>query len=555
MCEALNSYFVSVFSKDTNVDPIPCPDANNSQVINDCEISPQIVAKFIDKLKCTNSKDPNGYSNRFLKDFKNELKFPLSKIFNYSLNTGNVPCDWRKANVMPIFKKGQKSSPSNYRPVSLTSVICKLFERILQNKIVDHLEKNSLLKNSQHGFRGKLSCTSNLLAFLEYTTSNIDNGDPVDVIYYDFSKAFDKVSINKLMQKVHAYGIRGKLYNWIKEWLTNRRQRTVIGGECSDHADVESGVPQGSVLGPLLFIIYIDDIDNCAENIDLILKFADDTKTVNRATTISDRERLQECINRMYNWSILWSMSFNISKCKVIHFGHNNVNHDYTMNGDIIAKADKERDIGVDVSRSLKPSDHCSRAAGTAFGILYQLLRSFHYRDKKIFVQLYKTYVRPHLEFAAPVWSPWLKKDILALEKVQEKFVKNITCLNGKTYKEKLAEINMMSLETRRTYLELVETYKIIRGHTKVNRESLFELVSDNPRRTTRSTDCPINIIIKRCNLDIRLNFYTMRIGNQWNSLPIDIKMSGTLGSFKMQLHKHMMETYLDVENGVRSTQ
>ena len=232
--------------------------------------------------------------------------------------------------------------------------------------------------------------------------------------------------------------------------------------------------------------------------------------------------------------------------CKVIHFGHNNIQHNYTMNGNLLAKAEKERDIGVDICRSLKPSDHCTRAAGTAFGILYQLLRSFHYRDKKIFVQLYKTYVRPHLEFTAPVWSPWLQKDILALEKVQQKFVRNITCLKGKTYHEKLAEIGMMTLETRRTFLELVETFKIINGHTKTNRPEIFELIMDNPRRQTRSSDCPVNIIIKRSNLDIRRNFFTIRIGNHWNSLPIEIKMSGTIGNFKSKLKSYMLDYNLE---------
>ena len=155
MCQVLNNYFISVFSKDMNVSPIVLPDANNGHIVNNCHITPQVVAKYIDKLKCTTSKDPNGYSNRFLKDFKNELKGPLAKIFNNSLNTGKVPNDWKNANVMPIFKKGQKSSPANYRPVSLTSVVCKLFERIIQSKIVEHLETNKLLKKSQHGFPRK----------------------------------------------------------------------------------------------------------------------------------------------------------------------------------------------------------------------------------------------------------------------------------------------------------------------------------------------------------------------------------------------------------------
>ena len=144
-----------------------------------------------------------------------------------------------------------------------------------------------------------------------------------------------------------------------------------------------------------------------------------------------------------------------------------------------------------------------AKVADTGMGVLYQLLRSFHYRDKKVFVSLYKTYMRPHLEFASPVWNPWLRKDVIALEKVQKKFVRNITCLNG-TYIDKLANIGLLTLENRRKYLDLVETFKIVHGHSRVDYREFFTLVGDNPRRNTRSADCPINIIVQRCNLDIR---------------------------------------------------
>ena len=549
MSTILNNYFASVFTNDVN-EPSDYPEQNNGHVMSSCMITPNIVAKYIDKLRNTTSKDPNGYSNRLLKDFKNELKSPLSKLFNASLNTGVVPNDWKIANVMPIFKKGQKSLPSNYRPVSLTSVICKLFERILQGGMVEHLERNNLLKRSQHGFRSRLSCATNLITFLEYTTGHIDNGIPIDAIYYDFSKAFDKVPIRKLMKKVYAYGIRGKVYKWIEQWLTDRRQRTVIEGECSEFASVLSGVPQGSVLGPLLFIIFIDDIDASASDIDHIIKFADDTKTINRADTIEGREKLQDCINRMFDWSNRWSMTFNVPKCKVVHFGHNNPCHNYVMNGTPIEKVENEKDIGVNVCSNLKPSDHCARAAGTAMGVLYQLLRSFHYRDKLTFVALYKTYVRPHLEFAVPAWNPWLQKDILALEKVQRKFVKNVTGLRSVTYEERLIELNMFDLATRRVYLDLVETYKIIKGITRLNREDIFELISDSQHRPTRSNDCPLNIVIKRSRLDIRRNFFSARVAEQWNSLPTDLKEWNSLNMFKGNLKSHLKHAYLDTRVG-----
>ena len=499
----------------------------------------------IDKLKPSISSGPSGFSNRFLKDFKAELVTPLKLLFTYCLQNNYVPYDWKIANVTPIFKKGQKSDPANYRPVSLTCVICKLFERLLQKSIVHHLESNNLIANSQHGFRQKRSCTTNLLEFLDYVTKSIDDGEPVDVIYYDFAKAFDKVSTKKLMSKLKSYGIQGNIFNWIENWLNKRKQRTVLNGESSDWIEVMSGVPQGSVLGPLLFIIFIDDIDIGANSIDVIKKFADDTKTGNRVSTLAQHSDLQGSINNLFEWSKQWSMKFNEAKCKVLHFGRNNPRHAYQMNGVPLQPVDVEKDIGVNVTSNLKPTDHCAKAAATARSVLYRLLKTFHYRDKNFFVSLYKTYVRPHMEFASPVWNPWLRRDIDVLERVQEKFVRNISGLQAKTYEDRLIEIELLSLSDRRIYLDLIEVFKILKGYVNLNYRDLFTTINDANRRSTRMTDCPYNIVGTRCNLDVRKNFFTMRIVGYWNDLPLDIKMESRLVTFKNKLKQHLLDSRL----------
>ena len=186
---------------------------------------------------------------------------PLCIIFERSLRLHQVPADWREANVTPIFKKGDKSDPGNYRPISLTSQVCKILESIIRESIVDHLNAQSLLLQSQHGFTKGKSCLTNLLSFLEDVTSAIDEGKPGDVIYLDFSKAFDKVPHLRLIHKIKCHGITGNIAAWIAEWPKDRKQRVVLNGARSDLEDVLSGVPQGSVLGPTLFLLFVNDID------------------------------------------------------------------------------------------------------------------------------------------------------------------------------------------------------------------------------------------------------------------------------------------------------
>ena len=242
-----------------------------------------------------------------------------------------VPSVWKVANVVPIFKKGSKGDAANYRPVSLTCVVGKLMERIIKEDIVEHLTRNRIILESQHGFMESRSCVTNLLTFLEKVTSIVDEGDAFDIIYYDFSKAFDKVPRARLVEKMKSVGIFGSVLNWITNWLSDRQQRTTLNGKYSEWASVLSGVPQGSVLGPLLFIIFINDIDYCATLITILLKFADDTKLGNVIKGLSSKVQLQDCVNNLLAWANNWGMSFNAKKCKVLHVGRNNPGYTYTM--------------------------------------------------------------------------------------------------------------------------------------------------------------------------------------------------------------------------------
>ena len=300
------------------------PDLNPETMLNYVKLVEKDVKRKIKDLRPEAASGPDGIGPRLLQELVDGLAPALVTVFRKSMDEGEVPDDWRKANVTPIFKKGSKASPGNYRPVSLTSVACKIMETIIRDDVTKHLAKNKLLNNSQHGFMKNRSCTTNLIEFLEKATTVVDEGGGFDIIYLDFAKAFDKVPIQRLMKKVWAHGIRGRVYSWIRQWLTGRKQRVVLNGKFSNWEEVLSGVPQGSVLGPLLFLIFINDLDSVVENVVTVKKFADDTKLGMAVKTDQDRATLQEALDSLLGWAQKWGMQSNIDKCKIMHMGRAN---------------------------------------------------------------------------------------------------------------------------------------------------------------------------------------------------------------------------------------
>lgn len=536
MAEELNHYFSSVFTAE-NMQDMPtdsCPTETDREILDDIAITEEAVLAKLRKLRSDKATGVDNVSPKLLAEISEEIYKPLTKIFKLSMSTGEVPSDWKLANVTPIYKKGGRSQPGNYRPISLTSQICKLFESIMRDSIVNYLEHYQLIHDSQHGFRRGRSCLTNLLIFLDKITREIDSGNDLDIIYLDFAKAFDKVPHQRLIMKLRNIGMRGRLLDWITAWLSGRQQRVGIRGAYSGWRSVVSGVPQGSVLAPVLFLIFINDIDDGL--ISHILKFADDTKIFSTVQNASDHQKLQNDLTSLVTWSKKWQMEFNIGKCKVLHVGKSNKHFQYEMNAQILESTKEERDLGVMIADNLKSSCNCQAAYSKANQVLGMIRRFISYKSPEILLPLYKTLVRPLVEYCTPAWSPHYNKDKCLLEKIQHRFTRMIPGFAKLSYSTRLDKLHLWSLEERRNRADLIELFKIQKGLSGISVHDMFE-----PDTTGRTRGHSLKLRKHYCRLDLRKHFFSERVISKWNSLDEDTVAATSVNAFKTRL-QHVRE-------------
>ena len=531
----LNKYFTSVFVEEDLI-TMPKPNkifqGNTENCLQNVEINEDIVIEKLNSLNVSKSQGPDEIHGKLLHELSVELAPTLVTLFQASLDTGVVPQDFRDAVVVPLHKKGGRDKAENYRPISLTSIVGKILESIIKDNLVKFLNENSLIKDSQHGFMSGRSCLTNLLDFMEEITRELDRGNCMDVVYLDFAKAFDKVPHRRLLSKLEAHGIKGNVLEWIDSWLSDRRQRVCVEGELSDWARVKSGVPQGSVLGPLLFLIYINDIDE--DILSKFAKFADDSKVARVVNNTDDAELLREDLEKLNKWSKDWQMEFNVDKCHVMHLGKNSLNSQYTLGGSILKPTESERDLGVFIDKSFKFSEQCNKAANSANAVIGMIRRTIKCRKKDIMVRLYKALVRPKLEYCVQAWCPYLKKDMDKLERVQARATRLINGCQNVTYENRLHYTGLTTLSERRIRGDLIEVFKILKGFSKVKCSTWFKLAVNS-----RTRGHNYKLVKSRSKLDIRKNFFSQRVVNEWNSLPGEVVQAESVNSFKNRYDKY----------------
>lgn len=531
---AFNQYFASIFRSKHDV---VLSSSSYTRVFPSLEtitISVNEVWNVLKTLPSKTSTDGDGLCYKILKEGGVILATCLYHLFCLSLNVSQIPSAWKIAVVTPIHKKGPKNSVENYRPISVTSCCSRILERIIRHKVMEFINSNELLSDSQHGFRKGRSTDTLMINFYDYVTERIDSNMIIDAIFFDFAKAFDTIPHDLLINRLYTHGISGSLLKWIKHFLDNRSQTVKINTSTSNVLSVSSGVIQGSVLGPTLFNIFINDIDLSLKYCS-ILKYADDLRIYlsspkNPDATADLQMKIQHDINKISDWANASGMTLNINKCFHVTFGQylNNIPRSYSINGDIIPNIMTFDDLGMTVGTPLSFNNHIDRAVSKAFNKLGLINKVFQNKSRKSIARLYKAYIRPTLEYSSVVWNPHTIGNTTKLERVQRRMCRMIPSIHDLPYKMQLASLGMLSLKARRLRYQLISIFKMYIKTTDIELGSLFTLAKDKNTRGHNAT-----LILKYARNNYRLHFFTISAIHLWNKLPQTLIDSTCVTQFK----------------------
>lgn len=498
------------------------------------DISIEGIEKLLKNLKTDKAAGPDQIPPIILKELYREASPIIQILFQLSYDTGTLPREWCAANVSPLFKKGERSAPANYRPISLTCILCKTMEHIIASNLVKYFTANHILYDLQHGFREKRSCETQLVMLVDELARNIQQGKQTDLILLDFSKAFDKVAHYKLLYKLYQLGVKGRNLKWIAGFLSNRSQRVMVDGEFSSSIPVTSGVPQGSVLGPILFLAYINDLPEQVTS--QVRLFADDTVVYITLDHEGNSSVLQQDLQQLELWEPLWDMEFNPGKCQVVHVSTARypIHTGYTLHGQVLESTSSARYLGVDISDNLNWSQHIGRATSKANSSLGFLRRNIPTKNTQLRAAAYKAVVRPQLEYAASVWDPHTGLLIRQTEAVQRRAARWVYSDFRRTSSVTgmLNALSWRTLEQRRADARLVLMYKIVHEQVAIPSAQLVR-----PSRISRSSHTYTFRQLQATKNIYKYSFFPLTIV-QWNKLPDSIVSLPDVDHFKLAVNK-----------------
>ena len=551
MAEMLSQQYSKVFSTPS----IPLEAAskvfpgigNDKPRLLDIPFDMDDIIAAIEEIPQSSASGPDRFPVLLLKNCKSELAVPLYYIWRRSLDTGEIPQLLKTAHIVPIHKGGSKGAPAQYRPVALTSHLIKLFEKVVRKYIVSFMEENNLFNPTQHGFRSGRSCLSQLLAHFDFITQQLEKGHNVDVVYLDFSKAFDKVDFMVTMQKLRELGIDGVVGRWIHAFLTNRTQSVKVDGRRSKPADVKSGVPQGSVLGPLLFLVLIGDIDQDVKSA-FVSSFADDTRAAHAIDGEINVQELQSDLESIYCWADKNNMFFNEGKFECMRYGNDlsvkRDTHYTTKSGDVIESPDHVKDLGVWMSNDGTFKHHISELIKKSNNMCGWILRTFRTRDRAPMMELWKSLVRSHIDYCCQLWNPSRAGLIQDIEHIQRSFIRKVEGMKQLSYWEQLEALSLYSLERRRERYCIMYVWRILEGITpNFARPDAGGIKALFNKRRGRSCDIPpVNRHASTAMQNIRDASFAVVGPKLFNSLPKELRnlTSCPLKTFKRELDRFL---------------
>ena len=554
-----NSYFFDQFSEASSYDI--CIDWTNDSLF-DIDFDPAEIKRLLSNMNSNKACGPDGIHGKILKHCAVSLANPLSMLFRLSYNSGSLPKDWRVANVVPVHKKGSKDNIENYRPISLTSLVMKTFERMLKQELL--VRTAHLLDKRQHGFLSHKSCTTNMVNFLDSVVLSVNDLKTVstDVVYFDFSKAFDSVNHDLILSKLKSmYGIDGRLLKFIQNYLQGREQSVVLENCVSTSKPVLSGVPQGSILGPILFVLFINDLPSGLSQGTELALYADDTKIWRSITSQLDHQLLQNDINYLNSWATLNKMHFHPLKCKVVSIQSSPsplavlpfVSFHYHLGESLLEYAEKERDLGVIINCKLnfnEQQENLLLKANQQFGLVKRTCNFvMDVRRRRV---LYLTLIRSQFEHCSQIWRPCFETMILKFERFQKKCIKWILSEEELSYSQvevyirKCKQVNILPLRQRFILNDLIFLHKIVNELIPVQLPYYLKWFDGTSRlRSTHLDHLSLVSSITPC----RNSFKTLeksffyRAHSLWNCIPLEVREIGSPSLFRSRLESHLWDS------------
>ena len=536
MCEVLADVFSSIYN---NLPPpdIPRNELLELEIMTPISISYDDVHTRLSELKSTSSPGPDQIHPFLLKSCAAALAYPLVKIFRKSLAEGEVPREWKRSAVVPLFKNGSRCAAANHRPVSLTSDCCKTMERILAQHIVDFMEEHNLFSNNQFGFRKDRGTEDQLLLFYSEVISQVDAGGCVDIAFLDLSKAFDVLNHQVLLEKLRCLRFDDGLVLWIGSFLQSRSMAVKIAGCSSTVREVTSGVPQGSVLGPVLFLVYVNELmrgSECSWK-----AFADDFKIFSSVVTGTDTraEALQRDLTRVLGECEAHNLVLNKEKSVIMRIGNRagTPNPVYSLGSHSMVVVDSYKDLGVTIDSKLKFHEHVRMTVGKAGGLQSELLRSTVCRAPEFMVSLFVSHIRPIIDYCSCVWNVGYRQDLVLLESLQRRWTRETSGMAHLPYDDRLRELGLYSVTGRLKRSDMIKVWKSFNSPSDTGLSNLFV------RATYEGTrGHSFKLSVPRVHSELGRRAFAARCVTLWNSLPGEVVESTSLDSFKKGLDREM---------------